>query len=138
MNVFVDTSAFAALENRRDTKHESAVREYRRLVRRRDQLVTSDYVFDEVITLLKVRAGAQVALAWGRRMLASSLFDLLVVDRALLEDAMDVFAGALDQPFSFTDCSSFALMRNRSIDAAFAFDEDFRRFGFTQLPARRR
>jgi hypothetical protein len=138
VKVFVDTSAFAALENRRDGRHESATREYRRLIRARTSLLTSDYVFDEVVTLLKVRAGAQIALAWGKRLLASSLYELLIVDRTLLDSALDIFGGALDQAFSFTDCTSFALMRAHRIDAAFAFDDDFRRFGFTQVPAGRR
>ncbi|MBI4729337.1 MAG: PIN domain-containing protein [Acidobacteria bacterium] len=138
MSVFVDTSAFAALENRRDARHEAAVREYRRLIRARASFLTSDYVFDETLTLLKARAGSQVALRWGERMLASSLFDLLVVDRPMLEKALGVFGSTLDQPFSFTDCASFALMRAHGIGDALAFDDDFVRFGFRALPERRR
>lgn len=137
MKVFVDTSAFAALENRRDAHHEGAVRTYRRLIRDRASLSTSDYVFDETVTLLKARAGPQIALRWAERLLSSTLFELVVVDRGLLEDAVRVFGGALDQPFSFTDCTSFALMRTQGVDAAFAFDEDFKKFGFEQLPQRR-
>lgn len=138
MKVFVDTSAFAALENRRDGNHRVAVAEFRKLVRQRDRLFTSDYVLDETITLLKSRAGPRIALSWGQRMLASALFDVLIVDRPLIEEALHVFADALDQAFSFTDCTSFAMMRSGSMDAAFAFDEDFTRFGFTCIPGRRR
>lgn len=136
MRVFVDTSAFVALENRRDTAHGAALREYRRIVRNRDVLVTSDYVFDETVTLLKRRAGSDVAVAWARRLLASAVFELIFVDRSALEAAVDVFEGAGDQPFSFTDCTSFALMRAHGLDTAFAFDEDFVRFGFSGRPRR--
>lgn len=134
MRVFVDTSAFAALENRADTHHDAAVAAYRGLLDDRAILLTSDYVFDEVVTLLKSRAGPEVALDWGRRLLASTLFELVVVDRELLEAGLEVLAGARDQPFSFTDCTSFALMRGSEIESAFAFDEDFRRFGFDRVP----
>jgi len=136
VEVFVDTSAFVALENRGDAVYLAAVRQYRGLLRAGSSLVTSDYVFDETLTLLKIRASAQVALHWGKRMLASSLFHLVVVDRAMIEDGLEVFESAIDQPFSFTDCTSFALMRRRGIGTAFAFDEDFVRFGFDRVPRR--
>ena len=35
---------------------------------------------------------------------------------------------------SFTDCTSFALMKKKSIEKAFFFDEDFKRPGFLLLP----
>lgn len=137
MNVFVDTSAFVALENRRDAHHQEAVREYRRLIRAGTFLVTSDYVFDETVTLLKVRAGTEIAARWGERLLASALFDLIVIGRETIERALTLFAGTGDQAFGFTDCASFSIMRARGIPVAFAFDEDFRRFGFDQVPRRR-
>lgn len=137
MTVFVDTSAFVALENRKDTLHAVAVRTFRRLLKDGVALVTSDYCFDETLTLLKLRASAAVAAGWGRRLLASALFEVVFVDRTALEAGLDVFEGASDQPFSFTDYTSFALMRSRGIDSAFAFDDDFASYGFRQLPARR-
>jgi hypothetical protein len=136
LKVFVDTSAFVALENRRDRSHERAVRAYRRLLREGASLQTSDYVFDETVTLLGRRAGYQVAVAWGRRMLSSALFELAIVDRAILEGSLDILDGAGDQAFSFTDCTSFALMRARDVASAFAFDDDFARFGFDVVPRR--
>lgn len=137
MKVFVDTSAFAALENRKDSRHDLAVRDYRKLIRKDAILITSDYVVDETITLLGIRAGREVAHDWGRRLLASALFRLHIVDRDLLEQALRIYGTAADQAFSFTDCSSFALMRAADIGVAFGFDDDFVRFGFEQTPSRR-
>lgn len=137
MKVFVDTSAFAALENRKDARHAPAVREYRRLIRSDAILITSDYVFDETITLLGLRAGRAVAHSWGRRFLASALFQLEIVDRGVLEESLRIYGASQDQPFSFTDCSSFALMRAGDIGVAFGFDDDFVRYGFDQTPSKR-
>jgi len=137
LTVFVDTSALVALENRSDGAHRGAVRTFRRLLKEGAALVTSDYCFDETLTLLKLRANAAVAAAWGRRLLSSSLFEVAFVDRSILEAGLDVFEGAADQPFSFTDCTSFAFMRSRGIDTAFAFDDDFTRYGFRRFPAGR-
>lgn len=130
----MDTSAFVALENRADTHHDTAVAAYRRLLDERTILLTSDYVFDEVVTLVGAHAGAEAALDWGRRLLASTLFELLVVDRELLESALEVLAGAPDRPVSFTDRTSFALMREAGVEVAFAFDDGFRRSGFEIVP----
>lgn len=80
------------------------------------------------------RSSRAIAVAWGRRLLASSLFELSYIDRAVLEAGLVIFEGAADQPFSFTDCTSFALMRARDVGAAFAFDTDFTKFGFQGLP----
>jgi predicted nucleic acid-binding protein len=39
-----------------------------------------------------------------------------------------------DQALSFTDCLSFAVMRNAGITRAFTFDGHFRIVGFTTWP----
>lgn len=136
MKFFVDTSAFVALENRRDAAHATSVRVYRRILRQSAVLVTSDYVFDETVTLLKRRAGSSVAVSWGRRLLSSAVLEVAFVDRAVLDAALQIFEGAGDQPFSFTDCTSFALMRSWGIDSAFTLDDDFAHFGFDVVPRR--
>jgi len=41
-----------------------------------------------------------------------------------------------DQDFSYTDAVSFAVMRQRGIAEAFAFDNHFLTAGFTLVPAR--
>jgi predicted nucleic acid-binding protein len=50
--VFVDTWAWLALANRRDTNHEFAKACYAKLTTSGYKLVTSDYVLDELITAL--------------------------------------------------------------------------------------
>jgi len=134
LKVFVDTGAFVALENRGDTFHAIAVRAYRRLLDLGASLHASDYVFDETVTLLGRRAGHEIAVGRGRRLLRSPLFELAIVDRPVLDGALDIFEGAGDEPFSFTDCASFALMRALEVETTLAFDDDFRRFGFEVVP----
>jgi predicted nucleic acid-binding protein len=41
-----------------------------------------------------------------------------------------------DQPFTLTDAVSFAVMKDRGIDAAFTFDAHFAVAGFRMLPER--
>lgn len=46
----------------------------------------------------------------------------------------DLFQARGDKSYSFTDCTSFALMRRLGLEEAVALDADFRREGFRVLP----
>jgi len=53
----------------------------------------------------------------------------------------EVFAGALkifinfeDKEWSFTDCTSFVLIKKEKINKAISFDEHFSQFGIEILP----
>jgi predicted nucleic acid-binding protein len=50
MPTFVDTSAWLAIKNSRDRKHDAAIRIVSDLRTRRELLITSDYVLDEPYT----------------------------------------------------------------------------------------
>ncbi len=132
-SVFVDTSGWYALIDRRDAWHPRARREVERLLGRRAELVTSDYVVDECATLTKARAGARAALR---------LLDLLHESRAVRWEWVDaerfaraetLFRKHRDHGYSFTDCVSFALMRELRIQAALTSDEHFETAGFQRL-----
>ena len=49
---------------------------------------------------------------------------------------MALFRKYHDQTFSFTDCTSFAVMRERSLTDAITRDQHFRIAGFNLLPDR--
>jgi len=50
--IFMDTWAWLALSNRKDTHHELAKKEYEEIKAAGYRIITSDYVLDEVITAL--------------------------------------------------------------------------------------
>ena len=62
MAVFVDTGAWFAYLVRRDADHQAA-RAWMR--QNRQPLVTTDYILDELLTLLKIRENYHVATAAG-------------------------------------------------------------------------
>lgn len=134
--LFVDTSAFVALTDKRDKNHGRARRLLRSLARSRRSLVTSTYVADEVITLVRMRIGHAVALEVGDAILSSKWCRMLDVDESLRQSAWSLFARYDDQEFSFTDCASFAIMNALGLEQAFTFDRrDFAAAGFGVLPA---
>jgi uncharacterized protein len=129
--VFVDTSGWFAFANRRDPDH----RTIRDAIRAHDgRLVTSNYVLDEIVTLARYRLGHAPAMKIGRVLLDPEAVDLV---RITVEDelaAWTLFEDRSDQEYSFTDCTSFALMRRLGMTSAIAADDDFEREGFEVLP----
>jgi uncharacterized protein len=132
-DVFVDTSGWYAVIDRRDGHHRRAQAVIRDLLKAGRRLVTTDYVVDEACTLAKARAGAVAA---------TRLLDLLHESRAVewewigserFARAESRFRKQADQAFSFTDCTSFEVMRERSLQSALTTDEHFRIAGFEPL-----
>ena len=129
--LFVDTSAWYALVNRRDPEH-AAVRTA--LESSRGRLVTSNFVFDEVITLCLHRLGHDIAVKVGEQLRRGKTIDLVRVSAQDEGSAWDLFRDRADKHYSFTDCVSFVLMRRLNLTRAAALDDDFAREGFVVVP----
>ena len=70
----------------------------------------------------------------GRKILEDERIDILQIDEDVFEKAWLVYQSFLDKEWSFTDCTSYVLMKNISIDIGASFDDHFNQFGFTTLP----
>jgi len=135
--IFVDTSAFLALVNEKDDNHGAAKRFLDELKRGKvkvKKIITSDYIIDETLTRIRYSVGHKEAVEWGNGILASKVIDRMEIGGELFELAWDIFTKYEDKKLSFTDCTSFALMKKRGIEKVFAFDGDFERMGFVLMP----
>jgi uncharacterized protein len=131
--IFVDTSAWYALLDRKDRNHSHAVRFAEES---RDLLLTSTYILDETVTLVRRHLGHAMAVRFGDRLWNEEIARLVRVSPEEEVRAWTIFARHTDTGFSYTDCTSFALMERLQIDAAFAFDSHFAQYGrFPCLPA---
>jgi len=131
--IFVDTSAWYALLDRNDRNHAHAVRFAEGS---RDLLLTSTYILDETVTLVRKHLGHAIAVRFGDRLWNEEIARLVRVSPEDELRAWTIFARHTDKGFSYTDCTSFALMERLQIDAAFAFDSHFAQYGrFSCLPA---
>ena len=130
--ILVDTSAYFALVDKSDHHHPSAVT----FVRSNDiPLVTTDLVVIETLNLIQARLGHRYAIRLGRQLLNPALTTMLKITPEDLTQAWRLFQRYRDKEFSFTDCTSFALMERMQISTAFAFDVHFRQYGrFTVVP----
>jgi len=137
MRLFIDTSAFVALEDEDDEEHRTAL-DYREKIRREETpfraLYTSNYILDEVVTLLRLKLSHQAAVAFGENLRRSKIVRILRVTQMIEDNAWKIFKQYSDKDFSFTDCTSFALMEQEAISAAFTFDKHFQQYGFQMVP----
>jgi len=127
--IFVDTAAFLAIENREDTYHARALNFRDNCLKTGQTLVTSDYVLDESYTIIRLRAGHKVAIQFGEALRNSQLLHIEYITPEIIEEAWRLFKAFADHDFSFTDCTSFALMERLQINNAFTFDAHFREYG---------
>lgn len=136
-NVFVDTSAWYALIDRRDADHKATSALVRRLIKEGVRLISTDYVLDESWTLAKARSGSDAALKLMTVLDKTAALELEWIGTERFEKAKILFRKYHDQAFSFTDCTSFAVMRERRITEAITSDDHFRIAGFRMLTSRR-
>lgn len=128
--VFVDTGAWVALRYARDAYHERSRGLLVKLRKEKLELVTSDWVFAEAVTLLKARGAVDHALELGDALRQGKLGQVVASDPARGDRAWELFRKYRDQRVGFVDCTSFAIMQELKIRVAFGFDRDFVAAGF--------
>lgn len=130
--VFVDTSAFVALFDRKDGNHLQAKTVLEKIKADRTHMFMTDYIFDECITTVLAAAGHHAAVMVGEFILGSKIIEIAWLDKSTKVKAWDYFKKHADKMFSFTDCTSFILMKELRMDKYFSFDSDFKQAGFVE------
>lgn len=130
--VFVDTSAIYAALDANDPQHAVAASAMQRLLDDLDAgervAITHSGVVTEVAALVQRRLGmAAVRIALEHLF---PLLDVVWVDAHLHDRAVTALLAADRRGVSLVDWTSFLVMRDRLLDVAFAFDDDFVEQGF--------
>ena len=131
MSVFVDTGLYYALQNQRASRHNEARNALTTVFKGElGPAFTSDYVYDEAVTLVRSRTGSfSEARTVGDRILGRSGFpnavELLTVSEDAFRGAIETFERYRDHPLSFTDATTVALVERRDLDHVLSFDDDF-------------
>lgn len=132
--VFLDTSYLLALELSKDQNHVAAKRHWQIIIQSLPSLVTTSYIFDEVVTFFNSRGHHAKAVQVGNNLLVSTSVELIHVDELLFYEGWQYFQQHQDKDYSLTDCISFTVMKRLGADTAFTFDDDFVQAGFNRQP----
>lgn len=128
--VFVHTSGWYAAADNRDPDHGAVARWLRRNTL---PLVTSDYVFDETVTLIRIELGHPAAIRFGENVRTSAVVHIASVTTEDREAAWAIFRKFVDQKLSFTDCTSFAMMKRLGLTRVLSVDRHFPLMGFVPV-----
>jgi hypothetical protein len=134
--IFIDTGAWVALELPRESKHGAAAACLERIRGGvHGAAVTSDFVLDETLTLLRMKAGLAAAESVAKRAMESESVRVAYVGPETFRQAWEMMRSRRDKKWSLTDCTSFLLMRELGITVAFTLDGNFEEAGFERIPA---
>ena len=128
--IFIDTGFFKALVDGEDDFNRQAKKIWQKLEEEKTDLVTSNYVIDETLTVIRIKCGLKKALKF-RDLLAENS-QILKIIRVTVADEAGAWQWFIKnwRKLSFTDCVSFAVMKRLGLRRVVAFDEDFQRAGF--------
>jgi predicted nucleic acid-binding protein len=134
MTFFLDTGYIIALEAADDQHHQEALNHWQGLTASLPSLVTTSYVFDEVVTFFNSRNRHSKAVEVGNRLISSPSVKFIQVDEALFYEGWQYLKQHADKSYSLTDCISFVAMKRLGIRTALTFDRNFVQAGFEKLP----
>lgn len=130
--VLLDTSGFFALMDTRDPAHPKA-RKWLESQRGRARPVTTEWIVGETCTLLVARKRPHLVAHFLDYLERSSALLVLNPDEGLLGAAKQLIRRQAEQGYSFVDCLSFCVMKERRISQALTTDKHFGKAGFSVL-----
>jgi len=132
-DTFVDTSGFYALLIKQDDRYEAASAFLRQAAEQRQGFITTDYVIDETLTLLKARGHRHLLKGFIDSVLNSNACRIQWTDSERFSETVTFFLKRLDHDWSFTDCLSFRVMAELNLRQALTKDAHFEAAGFVAL-----
>ena len=139
-SIFFDSWGWIAVVDRKDPYHEAARPFYQEYVNAGRIPITTDYILDEVLTVLRRRLTHQVVIKFGEDIFEAVRIQKLhfeLIDNRRREKAWELFKKYQDKPdISFTDFTSFVVMSEFKIRKVFTGDAHFEKvnLGFKRVP----
>lgn len=131
--IFVDTSGWVALFVENDQNHKKAVSIFEEIKNEKWPIYTSDYCIDETITTILVRGNHKQSVLAGEALLTSKIIKIIHISSDYFQTAWELYQKYKDKMFSFTDVTSFVIMKDINIKKAFAFDREFIQAGIVLI-----
>jgi len=122
--IVLDSSFIIAYKIKNDKHHEKALEIMVDIAEGKYGMpIISDYIFDEIVTVILNKASFQDASEIGNMLIISA--DISYMDKDLFNNSWKTFQDQENTKLSFTDCSILTLMKNKGIKQIATFDKDF-------------
>lgn len=134
MKIFADSSFLIALYDITDQYYKIAGDIFNTIKKEDPQVVITDYIYDETMTFLlstHKHHGFLRAQAFDKDVFEEKFCDFIFITDNFFRKARDIFDRYnTDKFWSFTDCTSFAVMEDYGIRNVLTFDKNFKEMGF--------
>lgn len=130
---FVDTFAWIAFLNTRDSSHKKVKEVFVGLRREKYQFTTTEFVLLEFANALRGADFREKAAIFIDGIKKSPDVEIISASSELFSAGLDLYRERLDKDWSLVDCTSFVVMKEREITEAFTGDRDFEQAGFIKL-----
>ena len=130
MSIFIDTGPWYASVVPNDPRHATILNWHRQ---NNQPLITTDYVIDETLTLLRSRGEHSRAIALGRHLLDLGAVPVHFIDPGTFRQAWALFRDNPMRGWSFTDCTSKVVIDSLHIRQVLSFDRHFAELGPVEL-----
>ena len=130
MTVFGDAFYWVALLNCRDAYHEKVKRHASAY---RGSILTTHWVLAEVADALAASKVRESIRPFFQELAGNDAFTLLDATESLFRRGMELYHNRPDKGWSFTDCTSFVVMKEHGVSEALTGDQHFAQAGFVVL-----
>lgn len=123
MTIFIDASAAVSYFDVKDINHVRTLKISNQFGK--NKIITSNYVFAEIVTIVSQNAGKEVAIDAGNYI--KDNFSVIRIPIGIEDLAWDIFKIQTSKNVGFVDCSTIALFQKGIFDKVFTFDSDFKK-----------
>ena len=128
--IFIDTSYFLALVNKRDKYHQAATTVAAQI---EPPFITSNAVLLELGNALARPPHRRLGIHALRQIYADAQIEIVYLDEKLLAETIRLYQARPDKAWGLIDCASFVIMQQRDLREALTADKHFEQAGFKRL-----
>ncbi|MBN2580159.1 MAG: PIN domain-containing protein [Pirellulales bacterium] len=131
--VFLDSSGLIAVIVTDDQWHSQAESVWEKLIAEKTSLMTTDLILLEIGDTLSRFHQRSLAVEIYDQLSKYQNVEIIPPTPKLIATGWQLYRNRPDKEWSVTDCISFSIMSQRSIQDAFAIDHHFEQAGFKKL-----
>lgn len=129
--IFIDTGAFFSALDHNDTFHKKSIKIWSLL--NESHLITSEFILIETATLIRMRIGIKESITFINKIEKNKEIEVIKINRDLSDNGWTYFKKFNDKTYSYVDCTSYSILKERNITKIFEFDEHFIQMGFSLI-----